>query len=73
MFKPGIMITLVLFFLKIICLSKLFYIPRENTPQYNKGNKLQVHSYHHTQGLKAESISSKIRHKTKMTSLATSI
>ena len=46
---------------------------RGNIPQYNKGHILQTHSKHHSQWGKTESISSMIRNKTRMSTLATLI
>ena len=42
---------------------------RRSTPQHNKGHIWQTHSQHHTPWSKSKSISSKIRNKTRMTTL----
>ena len=44
-----------------------------NLPQHNKGHIWQTHSKHHSQWWKTESISSKIRNRTRMSTLATLI
>ena len=44
-----------------------------NIPQHNKGHTGQTHSQHHIQWWKAEIISSKMRNKTKMSTLGTFI
>ena len=46
---------------------------RGNLPQHNKGHIWQTHSKHHSQWWKTESISSKIRNKTRMSTLTTII
>ena len=46
---------------------------RRNIPQYNKIHILQTHSKHYAQWGKIESISSKIRNKTRVPSLTTTI
>ena len=46
---------------------------RGNLPQHNKGHVQQTHSKHHSQWWKTESISSKIRNKTRIATLATFI
>ena len=46
---------------------------RGNLSQHNKGHIWQTHSKHHTQWWKTESISTKIRNKTRMSTLATII
>ena len=44
-----------------------------NVPQYNKSNVQQTHSKHYPQGQKIESISSKIKNKTRVPTLTTTI
>ena len=46
---------------------------RGNIPQHNKVHILQTYSQHYTQWWKAERISSKIKNKTRITTLATSL
>ena len=46
---------------------------RGNLPQHNKGHIRQIHSKHHTQWWKTETISTKIRNETRVSSLATLI
>ena len=46
---------------------------RGKLPQHNKGHMWQTHSKHHSQWWKTESISSKIRNKTRMSTLTTII
>ena len=46
---------------------------RENLSQYNKGHIWHTHSKHHSQWWKTESISSKVRNKTEMSTVTTII
>ena len=46
---------------------------RWNTPQHNKSHMKQTHSKHYPQGQKIESISSKIRNKTRVPTHTTTI
>ena len=46
---------------------------RGNISQHNKDHLWQTHGWHHIQQWKAESLSSKVRNKTRMPTLATSV
>ena len=56
---------------RITTLNKV--VVQRNIPQHNKGHMGQTYSQHHTQWWKAESVSSKIRDKIRMPTLATVI
>ena len=47
--------------------------PRKNIPQHNKSHIWQTHSKHYPQWWKIESISPKVRNKTRVTTLTTTI